>query len=145
MINKCMRAKTFQPVIILLFILAGGVSCTRVSQRQETFLNIELVGPLFPPSVGPGQVVVRVSDPDGNLVDDARVTIRGDMTHAGMVPVLATADFEGSGTYRAITEWTMAGDWTLSVATTLADGRVSQQTFDLSVTTQEPECIDETK
>jgi hypothetical protein len=129
-------------VLLTLMVLVGGVSCTRASRDRELNANIDLIGPLFPPPVGLGQVVIRVSDLNGNPVEDAQVTVRGDMAHAGMVPIMASAERVGDGQYRAGMDWTMAGDWVITVEATLADGRIASRTFDMAVTSEEPECND---
>lgn len=127
-------------VILLCLGLIGGVSCARVSQSREVGLRIDLVGPLFPPPVGPGRLAVRLSDASGKPVAEAVVAVRGDMTHAGMTPVLAEAEFVGDGIYQAEMDWTMAGDWVMTVDATLPDGRASSRQFELAVTNEEPEC-----
>jgi hypothetical protein len=75
-----------------------------------------------PARVGPATVEVR-PQLDGAPVSGARVRVVGDMTHAGMVPVVAEALEAGAGVYR--TEgfaFDMAGDWVLSVDVTYPDG-----------------------
>ena len=73
-------------------------------------------------------------DADGQPIDGAGpVTLRGDMNHAGMKPVLADATGTGGGQYTADFEWTMAGDWTVAVEATLPDGRVKRATFPFTV------------
>ncbi len=64
-------------------------------------------------------------------VTGATVEVRGDMTHAGMAPVLAAAAEAGPGVYRADDfAFTMAGDWIVSATVTTADGRkASAETF----------------
>jgi hypothetical protein len=49
------------------------------------------------------------------------------MSHAGMVPVVDTAVAEDPGRYGISGfEFTMAGDWILTVEATLPDGRRAQ-------------------
>ena len=73
-------------------------------------------------------------DADGQPIDGAGpVTLRGDMNHAGMKPVLADATGTGGGQYTADFEWTMAGDWTVAIEATLPDGRVKRATFPFTV------------
>jgi hypothetical protein len=129
-------------VILTLLCLIGSTSCARASQNRELVATIDLIGPLFPPPVGPGQIIVKVSDLEGNPVDNAQIAVRGDMAHAGMVPVLAEAEPMGEGTYQAWVEWTMAGDWVVTVTASLADGRETSRSFNLSVTSEEVECND---
>lgn len=77
-----------------------------------------------PPHVGPATVTVTLEDEAGRPLTGAMVELEGDMSHAGMVPVLAQAAESAPGLYEAPLEFTMPGDWVLSVRATLADGRV---------------------
>ncbi len=56
------------------------------------------------------------------------------MTHAGMQPVLADAGSGADGVYPADFEWTMSGDWVVTVTAALPDGRTALRRFDLTVT-----------
>lgn len=72
--------------------------------------------------LGPVSVDVFILD-DADGVTGARVRLSGDMTHAGMVPVVSTAQEQEPGLYRAEAfEFTMAGDWVITAEITLADG-----------------------
>ncbi|MDZ7707296.1 MAG: FixH family protein [Trueperaceae bacterium] len=79
------------------------------------------------PAVGPATVVVRV-DRDGVAVEGADVEITGDMTHAGMVPVIRAAFEASPGVYRADDMvFDMAGDWIVTADVTLPDGSTTRQ------------------
>ena len=119
-----------------------AVACSRTSERQDVALNVELLTPLFPPPVGQCPLAVRVTDEKGNPLEDLQVSFRGDMTHAGMAPIMVTAEHAGTGTYRALMDWTMAGDWVITVDVALSDGRRASRQFDFSVTTGEAMCSD---
>lgn len=74
------------------------------------------------PVVGPAPLTVRL-ERDGAPVRAATVEVTGDMTHAGMVPVVATAVEQADGSYRADDfAFDMAGDWVVSVDADLPDG-----------------------
>ena len=87
-----------------------------------------------PALVGLTQAVVTLTGADGQPVTGARVTLKGDMSHAGMQPVLVDAAEASPGSYRSEFAWTMSGDWIVTVTATLPDGVVAEQQFDLSVT-----------
>lgn len=55
------------------------------------------------------------------------------MSHAGMVPVLAEARETDPGIYHAEFEWTMAGDWIVTVAVDRPGQDLVEQKFDVSV------------
>lgn len=84
------------------------------------------------PVMGPYRWEITLLDGNGVPIDDAIVTVRGDMNHAGMVPVESTATYDG-GLYVADFEWTMAGAWNVTVVATLGDGRVKSETFEYTV------------
>lgn len=74
-------------------------------------------------TVGPAAIEVRLEE-DGAPLSGADVEVTGDMTHAGMTPVVAAARDVGDGSYRTDAfAFTMAGDWILSVEAVLPDGR----------------------
>lgn len=85
-------------------------------------------------AVGPLRLEVMLRDADGAPIDGATdISLRGDMSHAGMEPVLATAVGQGDGVYTADFTWTMAGDWIVTVAATLPDGRLKVAQFEYTV------------
>ena len=85
------------------------------------------------PKLGDSPVIVYILGPDNDGVSGATVEVTGDMTHAGMVPVVATATESAPGLYRADDfEFTMAGDWVLTAEVTLPDG--TKESAETSVT-----------
>ena len=66
--------------------------------------------------------MITLTDNDGNPVNDATLSIEGNMNHAGMVPVLRDADDGAEGVYEVPFEWTMGGDWFVVVNVTLPNG-----------------------
>jgi hypothetical protein len=84
-------------------------------------------------TTGESTLVVTVEDSAGNPVTDATVSVRGDMTHAGMSPILRESDDGTNGIYEVPFEWTMGGDWIVDVVVTLPDGSEHQRSFDFTV------------
>jgi hypothetical protein len=127
-------------------ILLLGSGCSRES-RKASSLNVQftLTTIPFPAVVGQSRLVIQVTDLAGQPVDDASLSIKGDMTHAGMVPVLA--EIQGGdeeGYYRVPFEWTMAGDWVVTVEATLDDGSHAKERFNFSVLSEdEALCTDD--
>jgi len=112
---------------------AGGVP---IDPSETTGVQIDLAAAGDRMVMGPVAWTVTLTDADGRPIEDATVTLRGDMNHAGMAPELATAAHTGGGVYTAEFTWTMAGDWIVTVSATLADGTVVSQIFNYSVRTQ---------
>lgn len=112
-------------------LLALGAAC-----RQQTAAagDIEMTMQVLPspPSVGPAQITVVLQDAYGSPVRAASVEVEGNMNHAGMVPVRASAEPRGDGRY--VTRdfrFTMAGDWIITAQVVLSDGKKVERTFDL--------------
>ena len=116
---------------LCLFLFAG---CRQESMpAAEAELNISLEVEPVESTIGDAELLISVTNADGEPVSPASVDVRGDMSHAGMVPVLR-ADVQGEdGRYRVPFEWTMAGDWTVEVTLTFADESSVSKTFELSV------------
>lgn len=99
---------------------ASGGSASAAS--DDGGLEIVLVLPSAP-TVGPAELSVRVLE-GGDPVEGAEVEVTGDMTHAGMTPVIADAPEEEPGRYRTTSfEFSMAGDWVVTADVSLDDGR----------------------
>ena len=120
---------------LCLFLFAG---CRQESApAAEAELNISLEVEPAESTIGDAELLISVANADGEPVSPASVDVRGDMSHAGMVPVLR-ADVQGeAGRYRVPFEWTMAGDWTVEVTLTFADESSVSKTFELSVSAAE--------
>jgi hypothetical protein len=107
---------------LLLAVLSG---CGRMAganpATQDTYVVSMVIEP-SPPAVGPGSVIATLTDPAGRPVDGARLDVEANMSHAGMVPVLAGTAESRAGVYRVPLQWTMAGDWTADLKFTLPDG-----------------------
>jgi len=76
-------------------------------------------------------ITLRVTDVSGKPVTGARVTFEGNMSHAGMVPVVADAREVEPGRYLSTMELSMAGDWNVAAHVTLPDGRRLDQQFEI--------------
>lgn len=113
----------------LLLAACGG----RVSQQSN---DADVAIDLAAESMAVGSTVLEVTVTDGSSapINDATLNVKGDMTHAGMTPVLVEGVSDGrEGVYRVPFEWTMGGDWVVTVEAVLPDGRTVSQQFDLSV------------
>lgn len=80
--------------------------------------------------VGTVAASARVTE-GGEPVTGATVTLRGDMTHAGMAPSISVLAEQGDGVYGTDAfQFQMAGDWIMSVDVSTTDGRTtSTETF----------------
>lgn len=124
-------------LVVLLVFVAALAGCQRASQQAAADQAPEIAAALAiepdPAVIGPANLAVTLTDASGAPVEGASVSLKGDMSHAGMAPVLADASGGANGVYEAQWMWTMAGDWFVTVTATLPDGRTLVRRFDLAV------------
>lgn len=116
-------------LLIFALLLAG---CRQSAQTALAEIEIGLRTEML--AVGDATLVITLTDATGQPVSAQKVEVRGDMTHAGMQPVLAKSTKGENGVYEVPFEWTMSGDWIVTVKATMPDGAVAEKRFDLSVT-----------
>ncbi len=124
------------PAAVVWLLLTGcrqSVGGVPLDGGNTSDLQIELTADPNEPTIGPARWRVTLTDTAGAPVEGASVALRGDMTHAGMAPVEAAATEQGDGVYLANFEWTMAGDWIVTVTAGLPDGRAATGAFAYSV------------
>ncbi len=131
-------SKVFPVLLWLILVVTAGIlpACGRI-QTDQSFqtadIRIELVVEPAQPAVGPAALIVTLADASGQPIENARLDIEGNMTHAGMTPVLAEVSSGSGGRYQAPFEWTMGGDWIVTVKATLADGQIISRQFPVTV------------
>jgi hypothetical protein len=122
-------------LLLLVSILLAG--CARQSQQPGEIgaADIEMTLDIVPdpPVVGASDLVITLHDKDRSTINGASLQIKGDMSHAGMKPVLAESAESKNGVYTVPFQWTMGGDWFVTVTATLPDGRVVNRRFELTV------------
>jgi len=97
------------------------------SQEGDGSLVLEVGVSPTPPTVGPARLIISLKDTAGTAISGAEVSAEGNMTHAGMVPVLDTARMVSPGHYSVPSfGFTMAGSWILTIEARLLDGRTAQ-------------------
>jgi hypothetical protein len=103
-----MKPKGKIPLVFFLFSLV--LSCAPQPQN-DLRIGLDVTNP----KVGKTPIVLTIQYQNKPL-ENAQVTVRGDMTHAGMTPVQQTARELGSGKYTLDNfQFTMSGDWVLTV------------------------------
>lgn len=105
-------------------------ACSR-GGRDLPDVALDLAIDPSPPRIGLATVTVILADAAGQPIRGARVELEGNMHHAGMVPVLAQATEVSPGTYEAVLEFTMGGDWFVLVHADLPDGRSLERSVDV--------------
>lgn len=120
---------------LLLLVTLAGCRQPAATPHPASDIHIEVTVAPDPPKTGEATLHIRVTRNE-QPVTDGRVNVRGDMTHAGMVPVIREAIPLVNGVAAVPFEWTMGGGWFVEVTVTLPDGQIATQTFDYAVTTR---------
>lgn len=120
--------------LLVILTTMAMVGCRGPRDAGDPTLTMEVGISPTPPAVGPAQILVTLHDTAGAPVDEALVTVEGNMSHAGMVPVVDTAHATDPGRYMVRDfDFTMAGDWVLTVQADLPDGRTARLDYGTTV------------
>lgn len=114
------------PLLKLALLLSLLIpSCSRNDVVIDDAPGFEVKLEVFPSpaQTGPSELKITIYDEQSNPVEDLVLKVRGDMSHAGMTPITVDGIQAELGTFTVPFEWTMAGDWMITITTTLPDGR----------------------
>jgi copper(I)-binding protein len=137
--------RLWRVVLPLLLLLPLLVACGSDEEASATAsVQITLL-----PGQNANELQVQLRDPAQAPITDATVALEGNMNHAGMVPVLVDpvrddADGTTDGIYRLPIQFSMLGDWIVTVTATLADGSEATKDIEVTVTDGGVEIHDDT-
>lgn len=129
------RLSTFTLITILTVFALVGCG-PQIQTGAEAGVNIEMEAMGDEQAVGETMLTITLTDANGEPINDASLNIQGDMTHGGMVPVIRDVEGGEDGVYTVPFEWTMGGDWIVTVLAVLSDGTEVEENFDLSVASE---------
>jgi hypothetical protein len=127
--NSCL--KIIAVALVLLVVGCGRIQSDSPSEAAD--ITVEFSPQPAEPAVGPAQLLITVTDRNGQPIEAATLDIEGNMTHAGMTPVFAQVTGGEGSQYVVPFEWTMGGDWIVTVEVTLPDGQVVTRQFPVVV------------
>lgn len=115
------RALCLLALVLILAACRPPPSGAEAAARLPYGVTIEIALEAEP-RVATVPVTVTITR-DGAPLAGATVTVTGDMTHAGMIPVVATATELAPGRYRADAfAFDMVGDWSITAEARLPTG-----------------------
>lgn len=117
--------------LALMPVAFATVSCRSIpASASAVQISMRLV---TEKKVGPAVVEAAVRGVDGQPLGGAKVTLRGDMNHAGMAPIMVQMREVSAGDYLADEfKFTMAGDWLLTIEVVPAKGEKVERTFSVA-------------
>jgi hypothetical protein len=118
------RNRLFGVLAASLFLLADfQLSGCAKSSRVSNDVDLAYESDPRPPRIGVNTFTVTLTGRNRQRVGGARVSLEGDMSHAGMRPVFGEAKEVGPGRYQGTLDLGMRGDWTVLFHVTLANGQ----------------------
>jgi len=117
-------------VATALFLAFVVTACNKPTESSSVVTIEHQITPQ-PARVGLATLTLKLADASGQPVTGASITLEGNMSHAGMSPVFTQAKEADPGLYQSIINLTMAGDWTIFIHITLADGQKLERQVDV--------------
>lgn len=119
-------------LMLIVLAVACSPAATPTPEAAVPTAQIDLQIDPDPPMMGDASLVVTLTR-EGVPLADAPVSARGDMNHAGMTPVLGDAITDADGKATIPFNWSMGGDWIVTITVTLPDDSEVSQEFPVSV------------
>jgi hypothetical protein len=120
-------------LVIIFLLFAGCRQAAPTADPSAQAVQIAVSIAPQPPTVGASTLTISVTRQNQPLAG-VSVAVRGDMTHAGMRPIIAdAATTDAQGKLVLPFKWSMSGDWIVSVTVTLADNTQVAQDFNITV------------
>lgn len=129
--------KQLSRITLLLMVSVIAVACRQQAISAE---NINLDVSVTDSLVGETTLIITVTDDEDNALENpGTLSIRGDMNHAGMTPVIRDTNEASNGVFTVPFEWTMGGAWIVEVTLTLENGDVVTESFEYEILTEASE------
>jgi hypothetical protein len=121
-------------LVTVLLLIAGCRQATPTpADSSVQAAQIALTIAPQPPTVGDSTLTITITRQNQPLAG-VSVAVRGDMTHAGMRPIIAdAATTDAQGKLVLPFKWSMSGDWIVSVTVTLTDHSQVAQDFNVTI------------
>lgn len=129
MSSRSLTLKQFARLSLCLLAVIA-TACHSAAPPPDIKVQYELAPQ--PPRVGSDIINLKLTNKNGEPISGARIELEGNMTHAGMSPVMSEAHEVEAGKYRGTLELSMAGDWIVLVNISLPDGQKLQRRLELS-------------
>ena len=118
-------------LVLVLLLATLFVPACQLTAKDSGITFKYVVNPQ-PPRIGAETIDLELRDAQGQAVSGAHVELEGNMSHAGMSPVIGVTREIEPGKYRGTLPLTMAGDWIVLVNVTLANGQRAQHQIELN-------------
>ena len=110
-------------VLVLSVVLAAcGSAPTSAPENSAKPVNIKLESKPSPVSVGDAELILTITDASGNPIEGATVDVSADHIDMSGMSMSGAATDQGFGKYSINTNFSMSGNWKLTVYVRNAQG-----------------------
>ena len=112
-----MRRLMFVSLLVVMSILlaACGGSATPAADGSAKPVNIKVASNPTPAVVGDAELIFTITDDSGNAIEGARVDVAADHTDMSGMGMSGAATDQGAGRYSINANFSMTGNWKLTV------------------------------
>lgn len=112
-----MRKLIFVSLLVVLSVLlaACGSSTTPIAESSGKPVNIQVESNPSPAIVGDAELIFTITDAQGNPIEGARVDVSADHTDMSGMGMSGAATDQGAGKYSINANFSMSGNWKLTV------------------------------
>lgn len=112
-----MRQLMFVGLLVAISVLlaACGGSAGPAAEGSAKLVNIKVESNPSPAVVGDSELIFTLTDASGNAIEGARVDVSADHTDMSGMGMSGAATHQGSGRYSINANFSMTGNWKLTV------------------------------
>ena len=120
-------------VVMAVLLVACGSSTTPAPESSTKPVNIKVASNPTPAVVGDAELVFTITDASGNLIEGARLEVSADHTDMSGMAMSGAATDQGSGRYSINANFSMTGNWKLTVYVRNDEGLDYKEDIDFTV------------
>jgi len=102
-------------VVLSVLLAACGGGATPAAKSSAKPVNIKVESSPSPAGVGDAELIFTLTDADGNPIEAARVDVSADHTDMTGMGMSGAATDQGAGRYSINANFSMTGNWKLTV------------------------------
>lgn len=110
-----MRKLVFVGLLVVTSVLLAACGGSATPDASAKPANIQVESDPSPAGVGDAELVFIITDASGNPVEGARVDVSADHTDMSGMGMSGAATNQGSGRYSINANFSMTGNWKLTV------------------------------
>ena len=110
-----MRKLVFVGLLVVISVLLAACGGSATPDASAKPVNIQVESDPSPAVVGDAELVFTITDASGNPFESARVDVSADHTDMSGMGMSGAATDQGSGRYSINANFSMTGNWKLTV------------------------------